>query len=54
MMNIQKNQEHSYQIGNCLTETHPTYVKRAADEELFNALKAGEYCYVLSYPQTGK
>ena len=54
MMNIQKNQEHSYQIGNCLTETHPTYVKRAADEELFNALKAGEYCYVLSSPQTGK
>ena len=54
MMNIQQNQEYSYQIGNYLTENHPTYVIRAADKELFNALKAGEYCYVLSSPQTGK
>lgn len=54
MMNIQRNQEYSYQIGNYLTENHPTYVIREADQELFNALKAGEYCYVLSSPQTGK
>ncbi|MGD1699761.1 AAA-like domain-containing protein, partial [Dapis sp. BLCC M229] len=53
-MNIEKNQEYDYQVGNCLTPHHPTYVRRAADQELFNALKAGKYCYVLSSPQTGK
>ncbi len=53
-MNIQKNQEYNYQIGNYLTANHPTYVMRAADKELFNTLKNGEYCYVLSSPQTGK
>lgn len=53
-MNIQKNQEYNYQIGNYLTANHPTYVIRAADKELFNTLKNGEYCYVLSSPQTGK
>ena len=54
MMNIQKNQEYNYQVGNYLTENHPTYVRRPVDKQFFNALKAGEYCYVLSSPQTGK
>ncbi|NES75598.1 MULTISPECIES: AAA-like domain-containing protein [unclassified Okeania] len=53
-MKIQKNQEYSYQVGNYLALEHPTYVRRSADKELFNALKKGEYCYVLSSPQTGK
>ncbi|RQH46191.1 hypothetical protein D5R40_09865 [Okeania hirsuta] len=53
-MKIQKNQEYSYQVGNYLALEHPTYVRRSVDKELFNALKKGEYCYVLSSPQTGK
>ncbi|NEP81922.1 MAG: hypothetical protein F6K39_29480 [Okeania sp. SIO3B3] len=53
-MKIQKNQKYSYQVGNYLASDHPTYVRRSADKELFNALKKGEYCYVLSSPQTGK
>ncbi|NEO52490.1 MAG: hypothetical protein F6K54_05030 [Okeania sp. SIO3B5] len=53
-MKIQKNQKYSYQVGNYLASDHPTYVRRSADKELFNALKAGEYCYVLSSPKTGK
>ncbi|NET41487.1 AAA-like domain-containing protein [Okeania sp. SIO2B3] len=53
-MKVQKNQGYSYQVGNYLALDHPTYVRRLADKELFNALKKGEYCYVLSSPQTGK
>lgn len=32
----------------------PSYVKRAADEELFNAILSGEYCNVLTTRQMGK
>ncbi|MDJ0556534.1 MAG: WD40 repeat domain-containing protein [Microcoleaceae cyanobacterium MO_207.B10] len=53
-MDIQQHQAYSYQVGNCLTFNHPTYVIRPADKQLFDALKAGEFCYVLGSPQTGK
>ncbi|MGK7922789.1 MAG: AAA-like domain-containing protein [Trichodesmium sp.] len=53
-MKTEENQEYSYQVGSYLGANHPTYVRRSADRELFNALKGGEYCYVLSSPQTGK
>ena len=40
--------------GGTLRPDTPSYVKRPADDELFRALLAGEYCYVLTPRQMGK
>lgn len=48
------NQFSFYQVGGTLRFESPTYVKREADENLYQGIKAGEFCYVLNPRQMGK
>jgi adenylate cyclase len=43
-----------YQVGGSLDKIHPTYIKRQADEDLYENLLAGNFCYVLTSRQMGK
>lgn len=43
-----------YQIGGSLCLTAPSYVVRQADDDLYKALLAGEFCYVFNSRQMGK
>ncbi|MCL1473694.1 AAA-like domain-containing protein [Argonema antarcticum] len=43
-----------YQLGGSLTINAPSYVQRQADSQLYQALKQGEFCYVLNSRQMGK
>jgi WD40 repeat protein len=43
-----------YQVGGSLAFDSPSYIERQADYDLFAALNAGEFCYVLNSRQMGK
>ncbi|MEL4893835.1 AAA-like domain-containing protein [Crocosphaera sp. Alani8] len=43
-----------YRVGGNLPPNSPSYVQREADEQLYQKLKDGEFCYVLNSRQMGK
>lgn len=43
-----------YQVGGSLFSGAPSYVERASDSELYQAITAGEFCDVLNARQMGK
>jgi WD40 repeat protein/DNA-binding response OmpR family regulator len=54
LVNSLQNPSYEYQVGGSLPPGAPSYVKRQADAQLYQALLQGEFCYVLTSRQMGK
>lgn len=53
-MSLNKQQSEFFVVGGTLYQDSPSYIKRPADDELYEAILAGEFCYVLTPRQMGK
>jgi len=54
MSDLHPDFKYEYQVGGTVAIESPTYVTRQADQDLYGALQAGEFCYVLNCRQMGK
>ncbi len=53
-MDTAPSRNYSYKLGGSLPLHAPSYVVRSADQEFYDGLKAGEFCYVFNSRQMGK
>lgn len=53
-MTLEQTKTSYYRVGGNLPPDAPSYVRREADEQLYQKLKSGEFCYVLNSRQMGK
>jgi adenylate cyclase len=51
---IETSSNYEYQVGGSLDSDAPSYVTREADTAFYQALKTGQFCYVLNSRQMGK
>ncbi len=54
MTEFSSGSEDNYQVGGSLPADAPSYVRRASDDLLYDALRANKFCYVLNSRQMGK